>query len=177
MLMARHSTVVGESQAEWLNDKDIIHGTLDENGKMIKNLVLDDLVNNDEYGKVRVEGINLHVNSVRSYLEKVWDDGFHFDVVMLDYLGILDTTGEERYNALTEVVNQLKAECKTFKGIGFLAILPNQLTNKAEEALNKGEYGKSGTGGSETAYLKRGADYVYTIHQSEEMKVTNKMQW
>src|SRR5699024_446075 len=49
MFMARHSTVIGESQGEWINDKDIIHGTLDENGKMISNIVLDDLTNNNDY--------------------------------------------------------------------------------------------------------------------------------
>src|SRR5699024_3949905 len=146
---------VGE-QSEWITDKDIIRGTLDEHQKMFKEVVLDDLVTNDEYGRIRVEGVNLHADSVRSYLDKVWDDGFHFDVVMLDYIGILDTSGGERYELLTEVVNQLKAECKTFKGKGFLGVLPNQLTNKAEEALLKGDYDKSGTGGSESAYIRRG---------------------
>src|SRR5699024_4831903 len=138
---------------------------------------LDDLVTNEEYGRIRDEGVNLHAENVRGYLDKVWDDGFHFDVVMLDYIGILDTSGGERYELLTEVVNQLKAECKTFKGKGFLGVLPNQLTNKAEEALLKGDYDKSGTGGSESAYIRRGADYVYTINQTEDMKMANKMQW
>src|SRR5699024_6403371 len=176
MFIAKHSTRVGE-QSEWITDKDIIRGTLDEHQKMFKEVVLDELVTNEEYGRIRVEGVNLHAESVRGYLDKVWDDGFHFDVVMLDYIGILDTSGGERYELLTEVVNQLKAECKTFKGKGFLGVLPNQLTNKAEEALLKGDYDKSGTGGSESAYIRRGADYVYTINQTEDMKMANKMQW
>lgn len=176
MMLSKHSTRVG-GQSEWIADKAIIQGTLDEHQKIFKNLVEDDFLTNEEYGHVRIEGVNLHANSVRSYLNKVWDDGFHFDVVMLDYIGILDTGGGERYELITEAVNQLKAECKTFKGQGFLGVLPNQLTNKAEEALKNGDYDKSGTGGSESAYIRRGADYVYTIYQSDEMQMANKMQW
>lgn len=177
MFISKHSTRIAESQADWIEDKDIVQDNLNEHEKMIKEIVMDDLVTNDEYGKIRVEGVNLHARDVRGHLEKVWDDGFHFDVVMLDYIGILDTVGEDRYGILTDVVNQLKAEVKTFKGQGFLAILPNQLNAEAEKEMIKGNYELSGTGGSETAYLRRGADYVYTIEQTEEMKATNTMKW
>src|SRR5699024_8802842 len=47
MFIAKHSTRVGE-QSEWITDKDIIRGTLDEHQKMFKEVVLDDLVTNDE---------------------------------------------------------------------------------------------------------------------------------
>lgn len=174
MFVARHSIRFAESQAGWLADKDIIRKGLNANQTMMKNIVEDDLATNEEYGRVRIEGLNLHANDVRGHLEKVWDDGFHFDIVILDYLGILITSGGSRYDMLTDVVNELKAECKTFKGEGFLALLPNQLTKEAEQALLKGDYGAN-IGGSETSYLKRGADYVYTVHQSEEMKLANKM--
>src|SRR5699024_3474050 len=175
MFIVKHYTRVGE-QSERITDKDIIRGTLDEHQKMFKEVVLDDLVTNEEIGRIKVEWVNCHGDSGRGYLYNVRYDGFHFDVVMLDYIGMLDTSGRERYELLTEVVNQLNAECKTFKGKGFLGILPNQLTNKAEEALLKGDYDKSGTGGSESAYIRRGADYVYTINQTEDMKLENKMQ-
>jgi len=177
MFVAKHTTRIGESESEWVTDKEYIQGHLDEHQKVVMNMAVDDLLTNEDYGKIRIEGVNLKAEDVRSYLDKVWDDGFHFDVVMLDYIGILDTSGGARYEQLTEVVNQFKAECKTFKGQGFLGVLPNQLTNKAEEALAKGDYDLSGTGGSETSYLKRGADYVYTIEQTEEMEKVNKMRW
>lgn len=176
MFIAKHSTRYSESQSEWLADKNIIHKSLTDYEKIRKDLILDDLVTNEAYGKLRIEGLNLHAKDVNSYLTKVWEDGFHFDVVVLDYIGILETDGENRYNQLTEVINQFKASCKSFKGEGFFAILPNQLTNKAEEALLKGDYNFSGTGGSETSYIKRGSDYVYTVHQTDEMKQTNKME-
>lgn len=175
MFIAKHSTRITESESEWLNDKAQVQNNLTEYEEIRRDLILDDLTSNEDYGKIRIEGVNLHANSVVPYLEKVWDDGFHFDIVVLDYLGILEVDGKDRYAQLTNVVNSLKAQCKTFKGQGFLGILPNQITTKAEEALNKGDYDLSGTGGSETQYLKRGADYVITVHQTEEMKLINKM--
>ena len=176
MFVARHSIRFAE-QADWLNDSSIIRKELNSNQEMLKKIVEDDLATNDAYGKVRIEGLNLHAEDVRGHLEKVWDDGFHFDIVILDYLGILQTSGGSRYELLTDVVNDLKAECKTFKGEGFLAVLPNQLTKDAEEALIKGDYNNTSIGGSETGYLKRGADYVFTVHQNEEMKLANRMMW
>lgn len=176
MFISKHSAVYMDNQSEWLTDKDIIRKNLTPHQEVMKDIVLDDLVSKEEYGRVRVEGINLQANKVRDYLTKVWEDGFHFDIVVLDYIGILETEGDSRYNQLTEAVNNLKADCKSFKGQGFLAILPNQLNTKAEEALKKGETDTTAIGGSETSYIRRGADIVYTVHQTDEMKQTGKME-
>lgn len=176
MFVARHSVRFTDGQSEWLEDRSIIRKELNSHQELVKTVVEDDLITNSEYGKIRVEGINLHADNVRGHLEQVWEDGFHFDIVVLDYIGILQTSGGSRYELMTDVVNDLKAECKTFKGEGFLAVLPNQLTKEAEESLMKGDYGKD-IGGSETSYLRRGSDYVFTVHQTEEMKIANRMMW
>lgn len=177
MFVARHSIRFAESQSGWLDDTSIIRKELNSHQGMFKNIVEDDLITNTEYGRIRIEGLNLHAEDVRSHLEKVWDDGFHFDIVVLDYLGILQTTGGDRYGLLTDVVNDLKAECKTFKGKGFLGVLPNQLNNEVEKALIKGDYESTSVGGSESSYIRRGSDYMITLFQSEDMKIANKMIW
>lgn len=136
---------------------------------------LTDLVVNETLGKLRVESINLHASEVESLLINVWENGFHFDVVVIDYLGLILTSGLKRYDALTDVVNMLKSNVKSFKGEGFLCMILNQLTKDAEKSILNGTFESGKNDGSETQYLGRASDYIYTLVQRAEDKRAHKV--
>src|SRR5690606_18843041 len=98
-----------------------------------------DLTESPEMGRIRVEGRSIEADDLYSYMVKVWEEGFHFDMLVLDYIGLLETRGGNRYEKLTNAINMLKTECKSFKGRGFLGIIPNQLTPEAEVKLAQGD--------------------------------------
>lgn len=136
---------------------------------------LNDLVTNEAYGKLRIESVNIHASEVESMLINVWENGFHFDMVVIDYIGLLQTSGMNRYDALTDIVNMLKSSVKSFKGEGFLCVILNQLTKEAEKAILSGTFESGKNDGSETQYLARASDYIYTLTQRAEDKQANKV--
>lgn len=146
----------------------------------LENTVLEarrDIVENTEFGRLRIEGLALKADAVYNYMVQVWEEGFHFDIVVLDYFGLLGTgkVSGSRYEALTETVNMLKNECKSFKGKGFLGIYPNQLTKDDEEKIAKGDDNLTKNAGSESQYLARASDYIFTLYQDADLKILNKM--
>lgn len=134
-----------------------------------------DFVENNEYGNLRIESSGINATSIGSVLESVWDSGFHFDVVVLDYFGLLETNGN-RYEDLTTAINYMNDSCKNFRGNGYLGIIVHQLTKEAEQDLADGNPELVvKTGGSETQYITRSSDYILTLHQDSLMRRTGRM--
>lgn len=178
MFLARH---IIENWGDYpdLTDKHIIRGMYGFEREPIRSEAEIDLLENENIGKLRIEPRSIKARDLKDYLHRVWDEGFHFDILVLDYIGLIDTSaGSGRYEELTNVINMLKTEVKSFKGEGFLAVIPNQLTAKAEEELAKGVSGAalSKIGGSETQYISRASDYVFTLFQNEDMIKDFEMQ-
>lgn len=175
MTMSRH---ILEKFGDYpdVDDKTIIHKTYNYDREPLIDETLMDLLESEDMGRIRVEARSIEAEELYSYIEKVWEEGFHFDILVLDYIGLLETRGGNRYEKLTNAINMLKTECKSFKGQGFLAIIPNQLTPEAEVKLANGDLdGMTKTGGSETQYISRASDYIYTLEQDDIMRQMNKM--
>lgn len=159
-----------------LDDKSIIRKTYNFEREPLLDEATDDFRTNPNLGRLLIEGRSVDADELYSFMVKVWEDGFHFDVIALDYIGLLETKGGGRYEKLTEAINMLKSECKSFKGRGFLAIIPNQLTPDMEKELEANNYEiGSKTGGSETQYISRASDYIFTLWQSDIMRQMNEM--
>ncbi|MGG4362838.1 DnaB-like helicase C-terminal domain-containing protein [Bacillus licheniformis] len=174
MFLARHILEMYGDIAE-LTDKDIIRKTYSMVYEPQKTAAEIDFIQNENIGRLKIEGRSLMANDLYNYLVRTWEEGFHFDIVVLDYLGLLEVQGGRRYDVLTETINMLKSEVKSFKGKGFLGLIPNQLSTDAEEQLEKGEYDLLKKGGSETQYVSRAADYVFTLQQNDRMKKDSVM--
>lgn len=175
MVMARHALEKFGDHPD-LDDKSIINKTYSYDKLPMVDEVLRDINESPDMGKIRVEGRSIEAEDLYDYLVDVWESGFHFDIVNIDYLGLLETRGGNRYEKLTNVVNMIKTEVKSFKGQGFLAILPNQLTPEAELKMAQGDLdGMTKTGGSETQYISRAGDYIFTLEQDNVMRMMNRM--
>lgn len=134
-----------------------------------------DFISNPEYGRLVIDSVNLYANDMKAHLDEIWDSGVHFDAIVLDYIGLLQTQ-RSRYEELTDVVNMLKSECKSYKGVGFGLVVINQLTKEGEEKLMEGNYEEaSKLAGSETQYITRASDFVFTLHQSLAMRRLNRL--
>lgn len=157
-----------------ITDKDLIRDSYSPAQESVVKSSREDLVENESIGRLRIEGKYVKAVNILSELEAVWED-FKFDAVVLDYLGLLGTE-KDRYNELTDAINLLKSECKSFKGVGFALIVPNQLSKEAEKELMNGKLEEAGIGGSESAYLFRGSDIVVTLNKDSEMEEDNLME-
>lgn len=172
MFLARHILETGGDYPD-LSDKDLIRGTYSFEREPIKVEAETDMTESENLGRLRIEGRSLRASELRDYISRVWDEGFHFDILVIDYFGLLDTSdSNNRYNELTNAVNMIKSEVKSFKGVGFLAIIPNALKPEAEAELAKGGDGVqiSKIGGTESQYINRASDHVYTLYQDTDMK-------
>lgn len=173
MIQARHILETGNDIPN-LSDKEIIFREYDAHNESIVSEALSDIVSNQAIGRLKIDSKNIRALDMKQYLNSVWDSGFHFDVIVIDYFGLLEC--ENRYNDLSFAINVLKSECKSFKGRGFLAIIPNQLDKQSEKDLAEGKLeGMTKTAGSETQFASRGADYVFTLEQNEYLRRVSKM--
>lgn len=157
-----------------ITDKDLIRQSYSPLDEHIVKSAREDLVENQNIGRLRIEGKYVKAKDIMMELETIWED-FKFDAVVLDYFGLLGTE-KDRYNELTDAINLLKSACKSFKGEGFSLIVPNQLSREAEKELLSGKKEEAGIGGSESAYLFRGADIVITINRPKDLTDDNQME-
>lgn len=158
-----------------LTDKDILNGTYPPEYETAVQESLVDLVENPAYGKLRVVGRELFVDDIENYLNNIYDT-FKFDVVILDYFGLIGSrSSKSRYNDLAEAANKIKSLCKYFKGAGFLAVVPNQLTREEEAKILKGDDTTSKLGGAASSDLIRGADLSITLTESVQNKEDNQI--
>lgn len=175
MQYARHILEMGHDLPN-VTDKEILFKTYDYNLESTIDSCSEDLFTNDRIGRLKIDSVAVNALEIKDYLLRVWEqEKFHFDVVVVDYFGLLEC--KDRYKDLTYAMNTFKSECKSFKGEGFLAILPNQLDKESEKALAEGRMSglETKTAGSETSYASRGADYVFTLEQNIAMKRNSKM--
>lgn len=172
MFQARH--ILETTQVDSISDKEIIRQSYSNAQEHVIQDSRNDLAENSELGRLRIEGRYLKADEVLMFLETVWED-FKFDAVVIDYFGLLGTN-KDRYSELTNAINLLKSSCKSFRGVGFSLIVPNQLSREAEGELLKGNIEEAGIGGSESAYLFRGSDVVLTLNPKQELKEDNQME-
>lgn len=174
MLQARYILETYDDYSD-LTDKGIIQGTYDFSKQVMVDSSVDGMVLDENWGRLYLTGRKLKTTELYDFLVEVWDvKNFHFDIVVVDYIGLL-ATATDRYRELTDVANMFKAEVKNFKGQGFLAILPNQLTKEDEKELYKGNTDTTKLGGSETQYIVRASDYVYTLFQDNDLRAVGKI--
>lgn len=172
MFHARH--ILEKYNISTITDKDLIRQSYPNNYESVVQEAREDLVETPEYGRLRIEGRYLKANEVLMFLETIWED-FRFDAVVVDYFGLLGTE-KNRYEEFTDCINMMKSACKSFKGVGFHLIVPNQLSREAEKELLNGKKEEAGIGGSESAYLFRGSDVVMTINRPKDMEEDNQME-
>lgn len=174
MFQALH-TLEKHGQLHGVNDKSILNNNYPIEHKPLVEDAKRDFIENPEYGRIKIVSSSVEANNLRSTLEEIYDSGFLFDVVVLDYFGLLETS-KDRYADYSDAINRFKDDAKSFKGQGFAGILLNQLTKDAEYSLNNGDYELViKTGGSETQYLPRASDYILTLHRTVQMQNLNTM--
>lgn len=171
MFQSRH--ILDTTGKTGITDKDIVRGSYSALDEAVVDESRIDLVENEKLGRLRIEGLYLKAVDVPMYLDQVWEE-FEFDVLILDYLGLL-AIEKDRYNELTDCINWLKNACKSFKDKGFSLIVPNQLSRDAEKELMRGNDDIAAIGGSESAYVFRASDVVLNLHQDKELKNDNEM--
>lgn len=137
-----------------------------------------DLTSNESYGRLKITDDQVMLEGFEGRLERYWDEGFHFDVYVLDYIGIVGSR-DGRYSktdVVARISNTLKRIVKSFKGVGFGAVVVSQLSREGERMLNDGEEGaKLAT--ADSAEITRDSDFVLTLHQDEAMKVNKQMKF
>lgn len=147
--------------------------TLEE--KRFYDNALTDFITNINYGRCLVTDAQVMVENFETRLETYWDKGFHFDVYALDYIGIVGSKMRmSKHERVTEVSNKLKRIVKNFKGVGFGAIVVNQLSKDGEKDLDEGE-GSAKLGAAESMDVRRDCDIQLTLHQTPDMKLNSKM--
>ncbi|MEQ2561390.1 DnaB-like helicase C-terminal domain-containing protein, partial [Sutterella wadsworthensis] len=94
-----------------ITDKDLIRQSYSPLDEHIVKSAREDLVENQNIGRLRIEGKYVKAKDIMMELETIWED-FKFDAVVLDYFGLLGTE-KDRYNELTDAINLLKSACKS----------------------------------------------------------------
>ena len=153
-----------------LTDTDIRRGTYNPEDEGLLQESFVDLAGNSDYGKLKIVGRDLRLDNVDDYLNELYEE-FPFDVLVVDYFGLIGTTNpQSRYAELAEFANRIKSACKYFRGQGFLAVIPNQISSEVEAKLLKGDDRESRIGGAGSQDLLRGSDITITIYETPQMK-------
>lgn len=171
MFQSRH--ILDTTGKAHISDKDLIRGSYSAMDEPLVDESRIDMVENEKMGRLRIEGRYLKAVDVPLFLEQIWEE-FKFDAVVLDYIGLLGVENN-RYEELTNCINWLKNACKSFKGHGFNLIVPNQLSKESEQELMRGNDDIAGIGGSETMYVFRASDIVWTLFADGDMKKDGEM--
>lgn len=174
MLEARHAMRVRDLGA--LTDGNIRFNKLGEAERAVHIQATKSLLglHKKNGGRHLITSKYLNALEFKDYLDEVWDNGFHFDAVVIDNFPLVGT-GKDKYNELSLFAKDLTVLCKSYKGVGFFGLIMNQLTDEGTEKLSKGKYDTLHKEGAETKYLNRGADNVLTLERTEDMKMSGKM--
>lgn len=146
-----------------------------EEQRYVDNAIID-LVTNINYGKLLVTDEQVDVETLESRLETHWDKGFHFDLYVLDYIGLVSSQrGMNKKEIIAETSNILKRTVKNFKGRGFATIVVSQLSKEAEKLLYEGDLNAGKYGTADAIEPRRDCDVMLTLHQDDEMAEAMKM--
>lgn len=128
----------------------------------------------EELGNLAIIGRDIKASDFEDYLNTVYDK-FKFDVLILDYFGLIQTEARTMYQEYRQVASFIKSACKNFRGVGFFGVVVNQLKEETEKAMIAGDLSASKLGGSDSQELLKGSDILLTLYQSPEMEEEQKM--
>ena len=128
----------------------------------------------EELGNLAVIGRDIKATDFEDYLNTVYDK-FKFDVVILDYFGLLGTDSRTMYQEYRQVASYIKSSCKNFRGVGYLGVVINQLKTETEKEMINGNTDASKLGGSDSQELLKGSDILLTLYQSKDMEEEQTM--
>lgn len=158
-----------------LDDKSILRRTYSPQYESVVQEAQNDLSKDYEgMGNLAIVGRDIMSYELEDYLNTMYDK-FKFDVVILDYFGLIGTNAKTMYQEYRQVANYIKSACKNFRGVGFLGVVVNQLKTSTEEALIGGDTSASKLGGADSQDLLKGSDVLLTLYQSEEMEKEQEM--
>lgn len=179
-LLAKHIFVLyeGDRRVDNLHEGNLIRNNIPIDSKHYFDRALADLVTNENYGRVLVSDEQVLADNFEERLERHWDGGFHFDVYVLDYIGIVGSKDSRmtKNEIVAKTSNSLKRLVKNFKGQGFGAVVVVQLSKEGEKALHEGSDGAK-LNSADSVEVVRDCDVMFTLHQTKEMKVTRKMKF
>lgn len=127
-----------------------------------------------ELGNLAIVGRDIKASEFEDYLNTVYDK-FKFDVLILDYFGLISTGANTMYQEYRQVASYIKSACKNFRGVGFLGVVVNQIKAETEKAMIAGDLTASKLGGADSQELLKGSDILLTLYQSEDMEEEQTM--
>ena len=154
-----------------LDDKSIYENSYEDNLSEIVDTAILDILRNESFGRLQIRNIPLYDDEIFLELDAIWEDGFHFDGVCIDYVSLIMNKKNEIANMyLSRLLKKLKTTCMSFKNEGFLLLTPHQLTKEAIVSLLKGE-DTTIVGASDTTEVIKSSDIVFSLVRTEEQKL------
>lgn len=167
LIVARHILNKFEDRVD-LDDKRIYDNSFPENLGHVVDEAMMDLLRNPAYGKIKIQNTILYDDEVMGLMERTYDEGFHFDVLCIDYVSlILSKTNEMKSAYLSRLVTTLKSNAMNFRNRGYLLLLPHQLTKEVIRDLKNGE-DHSITGSADTSEIIKSSDIAFSLFRTEE---------
>lgn len=174
LLLARHILEKFDDRLD-LDDKSLYDRSYPEELSETVDFAFQDLLTNPKYGKFFIDNNSLYEDEVVYKLESIWDEGFYFDMVVIDYVSlIMSKKNESPQIYLSRLVKTLKNMCMNFKNEGFLLVLPHQLTREVIVSLLRGE-DLTITGSADTSEVIKSADIVFSLSRTEEQELKDMM--
>lgn len=174
LMVARHIIEKFEDRTD-LDDKNIYDQSYPEHLGELVDTAIHDLLRNPEYGKLNIRNVPLYDDEVMGELEAQWDDGFHFDILCIDYISLVASkTNEPAAVYLSRLVKTLKTQSMNFKNSGFLLLLPHQLTKEVIQSLIRGE-DTTIVGSSDTSEIIKSSDIAFSLFRTEEQIMQEKI--
>lgn len=136
-----------------------------------------DLFNNKDYGKIEIVPSPIYDDEIESVLEDIWDTQFEFSWVVIDYTSLVRPRTKEGVTPmLTELMPKLETSCQSFKGKGYLLILPHQLKSSTVGELIKGSPEATLIGTADSTAVMKSAHIALTIYTNDELKMRDMAQ-
>lgn len=174
LLVSRHILETNGRIFE-LDDRKIFDQTYEEEFDSIVDTAILDLLRNENIGKLQIRNVPLYDDEVMLELEAIWEEGFHFDLLCIDYVSlVMSRTNEPTATYLSRLVKQLKNSSMSFKNSGFLLLLPHQLTREVILGLMRGEDATI-VGSSDTAEVIKSSDISLALSRTEEQELRDMM--
>lgn len=136
-----------------------------------------DIFNNESYGRFVIVPSPVFDDEIENILEEIWDTKFEFSWVVLDYGSLVRSRKNESVTTmLTNLMPKLETSCQSFRGKGFLLIMPHQLTRDSIKGLIKGETVGTILGSADSSSVMKSAHIALTIYTDDELKMRDMAQ-